>query len=134
MRGRLDTVASVADDMAVTLAFYRMLGLEIPAEADGETHVSIDLPGGIHMGWTTVAVERSFNPDWQPPIGSGRMGVVFRFELPHDVDRMHARLVEAGYESPLAPFDAPWGNRHCRVIDPDGNAVDLFAEPAGDGR
>ncbi|MFL6036949.1 MAG: glyoxalase, partial [Gaiellaceae bacterium] len=25
------------------------------------------------------------------------------------------------------PFDAFWGQRYATVVDPDGNAVDLFA-------
>lgn len=128
MKVQFDAVAGVVDDMAATLAFYRLLGLEIPAEADSEGYVSIDLPGRVRMEWNTAAVERSFNPDWRPPTSSGRMGVVFLAEGRGDVDRMHSRLVAAGYESPLAPFDAPWGIRHRRVLDPDGNAGDLVAE------
>ena len=27
----------------------------------------------------------------------------------------------------LEPFDAFWGQRYATVLDPDGNAVDLFA-------
>jgi catechol 2,3-dioxygenase-like lactoylglutathione lyase family enzyme len=128
MGGRLDAVATVVDDMAATLAFYRICGLDIPAEADGEGYVSIDLSGGLRMAWNTVEVEREFNPDWQPPVGAGRMGVTFLCGNADEVDATHARLVAAGHESPLPPFDATWGNRHCRILDPDGNAVDLFAE------
>ena len=128
MPGSLSTIALVVDDMALTLAFYRTLGVEIPASADTESHVKVDLGGGIEMGWNTVEVERSFNPDWQPPAEPGRMGLTFRYELPENVDAAHKQLVVAGHRSPLPPFDAPWGNRHCRMLDPDGNAVDLFAE------
>jgi hypothetical protein len=37
------------------------------------------------------------------------------------------RIVGAGFEGDLEPFDAPWDSRHCRILDPDGNAIDLFA-------
>jgi hypothetical protein len=37
--------------------------------------------------------------------------------------------VGAGFEGDLEPFDAPWDSRHCRILDPDGNAIDLFAPP-----
>jgi catechol 2,3-dioxygenase-like lactoylglutathione lyase family enzyme len=120
--------------MAATLAFYRLLGLDIPPGADEEDYVSFDLPGGIRMAWNTAAIERSFNPDWRPPDLPGRMGVTFRYNRPDEVDRTHELLVGAGYQSSLAPFDAPWGTRHCRVIDPDGNAIDLFAESPIDTR
>jgi len=122
------TIATVVDDMPTTLAFYRALGLDIPNDANNDEYVVFDLGGGIRMSWNTVTVEQSFNPDWTPPNEPGRMGLTFRLESHHDVDAAHERLVAIGFESPLTPFDAPWGNRHCRMLDPDGNAVDLFAE------
>ena len=33
----------------------------------------------------------------------------------------------AGRPGPLAPYDAPWGQRYATVLDPDGNLTDLFA-------
>ena len=128
MGGTLNTIASVVDNMAVTLAFYRQLGLAIPAEADTCDHVVVELGGGIRMGWNTIALELSFNPDWEPPDQPGRMGVTFRYESPDQVDETYRRLIASGHDSPVPPFDAPWGNRHCRMLDPDGNAVDLFAK------
>jgi len=62
--GRLDTVATVTDDMSATLAFYRICGLDIPVDADQDGYVTIDLPGGLRMSWNTVEVERQFNPGW----------------------------------------------------------------------
>ena len=122
------TIASVVDDMAATLGFYRQLGLNIPSDADNDAHVVVDLADGVLMSWNTVAVERTFNKEWQPPSEPGRMGVTFGYESPEEVDELHRILIEQGHSSPLPPFDAPWGNRHCRMLDPDGNAIDLFAE------
>ena len=36
-------------DMAATLAFYRRLGLDIPADADAQEHVDVDLDGQIRL-------------------------------------------------------------------------------------
>ena len=36
---RFDAIGMIASDMAATLAFYRMLGLDNSAEADTEGHV-----------------------------------------------------------------------------------------------
>ena len=44
MPPKLDMVGMVVQDMARTLAFYRQLGLEIPAGADSEPHVESTLP------------------------------------------------------------------------------------------
>jgi len=123
----IDAIATVVKDMARTLGFYRLLGLEIPAAADNEGYVTIDLGGGVRFAWNTEAAERSFNPGWQAPPVAGRMGITFRCVDAIEVDTVYSGIVEAGYEGDLEPFDAPWGSRHCRVLDPDGNAIDLFA-------
>lgn len=129
MAGRLRSIATVVDDMAATLAFYRTLGLGIPIDADADDYVVFEIGDGVRMSWNTASVERSFNPDWTPPSEPGRMGASFRYDSANEVDAAHEQLVSMGFESPLPPFDAPWGNRHCRMLDPDGNAVDLFADP-----
>jgi uncharacterized glyoxalase superfamily protein PhnB len=55
------------------------------------------------------------------------MGLAFACDDRADVDRTHAELVAAGYESHLDSWDAFWGMRYATVHDPDGNPVDLFA-------
>ena len=70
MHARLDLIGIVVADMPRSLAFYRQLGLDIPAEADGEGHVEVTLPGGLRLAWDTEEVIRSFDPDWTPPSGS----------------------------------------------------------------
>ena len=127
MAPTFDVIGLVVADMGKALAFYRRLGLSIPAEADAEPHVEARLPGGLRIAWDTIDTIRSFWPEWTPPTGDGRVGLAFACESPAEVDRVHADLVQAGYESIHAPFDAFWGQRYATVRDPDGNAVDLFA-------
>ena len=43
---RFNAIGMIASDMAATLVFYRMLGLDIPGDADTEGHVEAVLPGG----------------------------------------------------------------------------------------
>ncbi|MEA3510448.1 MAG: VOC family protein [Actinomycetota bacterium] len=124
---RIDAIATVVEDMELTLGFYRLLGFDIPVDADDEGYVVIDLGCGLRFAWNTEEVERSFNPEWQAPPIAGRMGITFRCESASEVDAAYSEIVRAGYDGGLAPFDAPWGSRHCRVLDPDGNAIDLFA-------
>ena len=94
-------IGVVVADMPASLAFYRRLGLEIPAEADGEPHVEVDL-GGVRLAFDTRETVRS-------------------------VDEAYAALAAAGAEGHLEPWDAFWGMRYAMVHDPDGNGVDLFA-------
>src|SRR6266853_4420193 len=61
----------VVFDMAATLAFYRRLGLEVPAEADHQPHVDVELGDGMRLAWDTEETIRSFDPGWSPPSGGG---------------------------------------------------------------
>ena len=56
------------------------------------------------------------------------MGLAFDCGSPADVDALYKRVVDAGFRSKTAPWDAFWGQRYAQVIDPDDNVVDLFAE------
>ena len=120
-------VALTVADMGKSLAFYRRLGLDIPAGSDDAPHVEATLPGGVKLMWDTHETIRSFDPDFTPATGGGGVSLAFACDGPADVDRTHATLVEAGHESHLAPWDAPWGQRYAVVLDPDGTSVDLFA-------
>jgi catechol 2,3-dioxygenase-like lactoylglutathione lyase family enzyme len=125
MRAHLDVVGLVVDDMPRSLAFYRRLGLEVPAEADA--HVEATLPGGLRLAWDTVETIRSFDPDWQPAGDGGhRISLAFGLETPEAVDAAYAELTAEGYEGHKPPWDAFWGQRYAIVHDPDGNGVDLF--------
>ncbi|MPZ25163.1 MAG: glyoxalase [Micromonosporaceae bacterium] len=127
MKPQLDLIGIVVADMAASLAFYRRLGLDVPASADSEPHVEATLPVGLRLAWDTEETIRSFDSSWQPPAGGHRIGLAFRCDDPAAVDQAYAELVAAGYQGALEPWDAFWGQRYASVHDPDGNAVDLFA-------
>lgn len=127
MTPRFAFIGLVVADMAASLAFYRRLGLDIPASADTEPHVDVDLPGGLQLVFDTVAVVRAIEPDWEPPKGGHHAAIAFRCDDPAEVDKLYAELVAAGYTGHLPPWDAFWGQRYGVVLDPDGHHVDLLA-------
>ncbi len=125
MPPRFNAVGIVADDLDAALAFYELLGLDVPSEREG--HVEVAMPNGIRLMFDSVEVVQSFSA-WSPPTGGGRrVALAFLCESPAEVDEVHARVVSVGHRSQVAPFDAPRGQRYATVIDPDGNRVDLFA-------
>jgi catechol 2,3-dioxygenase-like lactoylglutathione lyase family enzyme len=126
MTPKLDCVGLVVKDMGASLAFYRRLGLDIPLESDNAPHAEAPLPGGMRFMWDTIDTVRSFDPDFNLPEG-GVSGFAFVCESPAEVDKVHQGLVDAGYRSHRAPWDAFWGQRYASIKDPDGYVVDLFA-------
>ncbi|MEV6110418.1 VOC family protein [Streptomyces sp. NPDC051940] len=127
MTARFNAIGMAVSDMAASLAFYRLLGLDVPADAEKEPHVEAELPGGLRLMWDTEETIRSFDPQWQPPTGPGRLALAFACDGPADVDRLYAGLTAAGHDGHKAPWDAFWGQRYAVVRDPDGNHVDLYA-------
>ncbi|MGP3989962.1 VOC family protein [Streptomyces sp. 3N207] len=128
MTPRFDLIGIATSDLAASLAFYRRLGLDIPAEADTQPHVECTVPGGVRIAWDTEETIRSFDPDWTaPPRGAGRIGLAFLCDSPAEVDKLYGELTDAGYEGHYAPWNADWGQRYAVVLDPDGNGIDLFA-------
>jgi catechol 2,3-dioxygenase-like lactoylglutathione lyase family enzyme len=126
MAPTFNAIGLAAADMATTLAFYRRLGLDIPAEADTEPHVEAILPGGIRLMWDSNEMLRSLDPDFASPTGEGA-SLAFLCADAAEVDSVHAEMAQAGYVSHRDPWDAEWGQRYAVLKDPDGNTVDLFA-------
>jgi uncharacterized glyoxalase superfamily protein PhnB len=123
-----DMIGIVVKDMHKALEFYRTLGLNIPEGAEKEDHVEINA-NGYRIAWDAEEMVKGFNPDWSaPPDGKpGRIGIAFLCENAADVDATYQRLVGKGYRSHKEPWDAFWGQRYAQMLDPDGNAIDLFA-------
>jgi catechol 2,3-dioxygenase-like lactoylglutathione lyase family enzyme len=127
MTAKFHAIGIVVADMASSLAFYRVLGLDIPADAEGAPHVELELPGGPTLMVDTQETVRSFDPSWTPPSGGSGISLAFDCGDPAGVDATHDALVAAGHRSHLSPWDAFWGQRYASVLDPDGNGIDLFA-------
>ncbi|MCB0826612.1 MAG: VOC family protein [Armatimonadetes bacterium] len=120
----LDAIGIVTGNMARSLEFYRLLGVDTPLDIDD--HVEATLPNGLRLMWDTEEVVKSFVPDWKKPIGQG-IGLAFLCETPAEVDEIYAKMTDAGFGGAKEPWDAFWGQRYAQLSDPDGYTVDLFA-------
>lgn len=119
-RVRFDALGIATADLAASLAFYRLLGLEFPVGAEKAPHVEAELPGGTRLMWDPL-------PQGRAAPGGGGPQLAFRCDSPAVVDALYAELTEAGYRGTTPPWDAVWGQRYAVVADPDDNGVDLFA-------
>jgi uncharacterized glyoxalase superfamily protein PhnB len=120
---RLNAIGIVAADLAETVRFYRLLGLDVP---DPDGHLDVDVGNGVRLMFDTEDVVRSFDADWVRADGN-QLSLAFECESPAQVDEVYARVVEAGFASRKEPWDAFWGQRYAQVSDPDGVPVDLYA-------
>jgi uncharacterized glyoxalase superfamily protein PhnB len=118
--------------MRRALEFYRVLGLAIeevaPEWAEWAKHHS--------RGWTSNGIRVEFDSvafakQWNPGLDDSKLGsatiTIFHVEAREEVDRVHARVTQAGYKSHKAPEDAFWGARYAIVADPDGNSVGIMS-------
>jgi len=122
----LNLIGLVVEDMARTLAFYRLLGMEIPEDAAEEPHVEAVTPHGFRVAWDTRELMERIHGGWVEPVGH-RMVLAFECASPGEVDQLFRKVVQAGYQGFKEPWDAFWGQRYAVVVDPDGNLVDLYA-------
>jgi uncharacterized glyoxalase superfamily protein PhnB len=124
---QLDFFGIVVSDMARSVAFYRLLGLEFPEGAEKEQHVEAPLPGGMRFALDTEEVVKGFDPEWKRPSDGHCGGGAFRCESAEEVDRVYRELLDAGASAHKPPWDAFWGQRYAQVQDPDGTVIDLYA-------
>jgi catechol 2,3-dioxygenase-like lactoylglutathione lyase family enzyme len=121
---QLNAFGIVASDMARSIAFYRLLGLDVP-ETPEEGHIDTFLPNGLRFMLDAEETILSFNPTWVRARGN-QLGLAIECDSPQELDELHAQVAAAGFDAE-EPFDAVWGQRYCELRDPDGNPVDLYA-------
>ncbi len=77
----------------------------------------------LKFGESTIMIfpEGSFGPGGKTPKHQGAAPPVSLYLYVPDTDALYARAVAAGAMTILEPHDAFWGDRFCKVSDPDGH-------------
>ena len=122
---QLNALGIVVSDMARSIRFYRLLGLDVPETPD-EGHVDTFLPNGVRFMLDTEEVVHSFRPEWTRETGN-QVGLALECAGQTEVDDVYARVTAAGFHGEKEPWDAFWGQRYAQLRDPDGVPVDLYA-------
>lgn len=119
----LDQVNLVVSDMEASVAFYRLLGVDVADTlAEWQPHHR-SAQAGVDLDFDSARFARDWNA------GSTGPAVVLGFKVPtrDGVDELCGRMRKAGYAVQQEPFDAFWGARYAVVEDPDGNPVGLMS-------
>jgi predicted lactoylglutathione lyase len=126
---QLGMVVLDVSDLTRSIAFYRLLGLDVPDPLP-------DRPVALHpmeSGVSIVFIEgfaASVDPGWARPEGYQQ---ALEFYVGDDaaVDEMWARLTSAGHHGRMAPA-ATTGLYAALVDDPDGNVILISSDPNAD--
>jgi len=122
---QLNAIGIATSDMARSIRFYRLLGLDVPETPD-EGHVDTFLPNGVRLMLDSEEVIRSFMPDWTRESGN-QVSLALECASPAEVDEIYARVVEGGFQGEKEPWDAFWGQRYALLMDPDATRINLYA-------
>lgn len=131
----------VGSDLDASIAFYRLLGVDIPEERvwrtmTGAHHAAAaENPSGTTFDIDSPKFASIWNGGWQGRSAlPGRVVVGFSVATRADVDRIYDEMTRAGYRSLQGPYDAFWGSRYAVIEDPDGLAIGLMSPQMDDRR
>jgi catechol 2,3-dioxygenase-like lactoylglutathione lyase family enzyme len=136
-----DQINLVCGDLSASIAFYRRLGVEIPAAGIWRTptdahHVSAaeqSTDRSIDFDLDSTAFAQRWNAGWKGRTDlRGRVVVGFGVPARTDVDDIFRDMTGAGYRGLQEPHDAFWGARYAIIEDPDGIAVGLMSPMSPD--
>ena len=122
---QLNAIGIAVSDMAESIRFYRLLGLDVPETPD-EGHVDTFLPNGVRFMLDSEETILSFLPDWKRENGN-QISLALECGSPAEVDEVYARVTEAGFEGEKEPWGAYWGQHYALLGDPDGVRINLYA-------
>jgi catechol 2,3-dioxygenase-like lactoylglutathione lyase family enzyme len=127
----VDQYNLVTSDVEAAVAFYRLLGLDIPdTDPEWSHRFRSATTDGVDFDIHSEQFARQWDPGWRG--GAGVLG--FKVPTREAVDERYATLTGAGYRSQAAPHDAFWGSRYAIVEDPDGNPVGIMSPPEPEHR
>ncbi|HEU5439726.1 MAG TPA: VOC family protein [Ktedonobacterales bacterium] len=124
-------------DMGQALEFYRRLGLAVPQEWDGRTHVEVKMGNGLTFFLDSKPTR------WDPQFqgfgeqqsatattvpGGYRSVLEFYLKTREAVSAKYAELIACGYQSRRAPYASPIGMYFAMVADPDDNTILLSGD------
>jgi predicted lactoylglutathione lyase len=123
---QLGMVVLDVSDLERSIAFYRLLGLDVPDPFP-------DRPVALHTMQSGVSIvliqgfAASVDPDWVRP-NSYQQALEFHVGDDVAVDETWSRLTSAGHHGRMAPA-SPTGIYMGLVDDPDGNVVLISSDP-----
>jgi catechol 2,3-dioxygenase-like lactoylglutathione lyase family enzyme len=125
----LSTVTLIAGDADASIAFYRLLGLDLDDHGGGGEIVHEVVrgtkPADLDIDNATLAT--IYHDGFRT--SGARFIIGFNVGSRAEVDDLYATITAAGHPGRQPPYDAFWGARYAIVADPDGNDVGIMSPP-----
>jgi len=123
---KLNAIGVTSTNIPKTVEFYALLGFEFPEDYDCNGHVAPTTPPGSArlMIDATKIVKDIIGED---PKAGNISAFALQYDSVEELNKVAARVSEAGFTVFKEPWDAFWGQRYAVVQDPDGFKVDLYA-------
>jgi uncharacterized glyoxalase superfamily protein PhnB len=122
----------VIDDMEASVAFYRLLGFDVPdpvewPEGSGAIHLEVAGGDGLLLELDNLPMARLWHAGVKPEPAGGTGVVGLALDSRDAVDDLYATVTAVGHAGPQPPYDAFWGARYAVVQDPDGYEIGLMS-------
>lgn len=120
---QIDYTVIFARDMAAMRTFYENV-LQFPIYQElGPQWVA------YHVGSNVLALTERGMMFTDAPTPPGALSLQLAFRVPPErVDACAEELASAGVPILFPPTDQPWGHRTMFFRDPDGNALEIYAD------
>ena len=125
---RFGMVVLYVRDLQRSIAFYRLLGLDVPEPHPEHPGTACTLADGVTMIITTDALAVRLDPGWVRPDRGYPQVLEFFVDDDAQVDAAWNRLTSAGYTGRTAPARLI-GPYAALIEDPDGHVVMVTSEP-----
>jgi uncharacterized glyoxalase superfamily protein PhnB len=120
-------IAIIAQKFNETVAFYQLLGLDIPHifREPADTRHALVNNGATDLSLDNDALARLYDAQWRAAEPGRSVLLIAQCGTREEVDTIYQRMIAAGYASAQVPYDAFWGSRFAIVVDPEGNPTGL---------
>jgi lactoylglutathione lyase len=129
MKGRIDLVTLLVDDVPRMVTFFRdVLGSQPKTDLGKYVEFTHD---GVRFAICARSelVDATKNDVFTKARGGQYFELAFPLDKPEEVDKAYDEIVAKGARPIQAPANMPWGQRTAFFADPEGNIHELFAGP-----
>lgn len=110
MKAQLHTVTIIVKDLGKSIAFYRMLGLDIPDGMENESFVDCTSESSTCICLVPETTVQQHRPGWKYPTTNGAISLQFKCSNQGDVDVLYTKFMNENYRSSMLPYNTPWAS------------------------